>query len=188
MLAGHWGIASRADCHRTLGEALRRLGCMSQEKTRAIAAWRPSEQYGENNGARRDRRTMVDRSSEPSHDHRSVLAWDVQQLAYLVRLALAIGYATRDEADSLLETLAARARLHYASWEDYSLSALTGLGLRSSLEVLDRAAEWTEYSHTHSALLDKRSPVRSASSWHGAMRDAARGARAVRPWPAAAAT
>ncbi|MDM0074981.1 DUF1266 domain-containing protein [Variovorax sp. J2P1-59] len=188
VLAEHWGIASRADCHRTIDEGLHRLGRMSPEEKRAIAAWRLSRRYGQSEGHPREVRTAIERNPEPSHDLRSVLAWDVQQLAYLVRLALAAGHASREEAASLLETLAAQARSHFASWEDYSVSALTGLGLRGSLEILDSTAEWTEFSQTHSVLLGKHSPIRSASSWRSAMRDSSHGVSAGRVWTAAAAT
>ena len=98
--------------------------------------------------------------------HLSVLAWDVQQVAYLARLGLAVGYVSRESADSILDLLQARARSEYASWQEYPLSALIGLGMRGSLEIFD-TTEWMQFARTHSVLLDQRhSPIRIAAPWN----------------------
>src|SRR6185312_9457598 len=78
-----------------------------------------------------------------------MVAWDVQQAAYVVRLGRAAGYLSRSMAESTLARLQHAARGHYTSWTDYSLSALLGMGLRGRFDL----AEWHRVARSHDALM-----------------------------------
>lgn len=171
LLAEHWGIRTREDCIRIIEHRMDVLGEISQVEMHSVAAW-----LGEQRSAD-GRRAPVEHSSSGSpitrlaeinelrHGHLSVLAWDIQQLSYLVRLARAIGHVSQTHAETLLKRLAARARVHYDSWSAYSLTALIGLGMRSSMDVFE-TSDWERFSSTHSVLLrGRRSPIRFASTW-----------------------
>ena len=148
------------------------MGQMSQLEHGAIAAWHAGHWAQSNEYAALEQTCMfmtlrahiVDEDAL-RQGHLSVLAWDVQQVAYLVRLGLAVDYVSRKFADSILDLLRTRARSTYASWQEYSLSALVGLGMRGSLEIFD-TTEWMQFARTHSVLLDQRhSPISSAAPW-----------------------
>lgn len=161
LLAEQWGIETRADCIRVIDQAMARLGEISPAEMKAVAAWL-DERHAEGDVARLDRLVSTD---DLSHGHLSVLAWDIQQLAYLIRLALAAGHVSRNHAEDVLERLTIRARKHYGSWPVYSMAALVGLGMRSSMEVFETSA-WDRYSRTHSAFVSGRhSPIKFASPW-----------------------
>lgn len=81
----------------------------------------------------------------------NMTAWDIQRLAYLVRLGHAAHYMSRDAALQSLRRLSVAARAHYASWEDFSISALIGMGVRSEVDVL-QASVWHDFAQTHVAL------------------------------------
>jgi len=171
-LAEHWAIHCPFDFRRVLEARLARMGQMSQLEHGAIAAWHAGHWAQSNEYAALERTCMfmtlrahiVDEDAL-RQGHLSVLAWDVQQVAYLLRLGLAVEYVSRRFADSVLDMLRARVRSTYASWQDYSLSALVGLGMRGSLEIFD-ATEWMQFARTHSVLLDERhSPIRCAAPW-----------------------
>ena len=172
VLREHWGIETRADCRRVIASRLESLGRMSPSEKRAIAAWLAGEPVDSNEYAALEDtclfvalRAHITQLDELRHDHLSVLAWDIQQLAYLVRLACAVGHVSKASAEEILGTLRTRARAHYGSWKEYSLAALIGLGMRGSLEVFDHA-EWTQFARTHSVFLnERRSPTKSASRW-----------------------
>ncbi|WP_431275015.1 DUF1266 domain-containing protein [Variovorax ureilyticus] len=166
LLAEHWGIETRADCLRVIGQRVEQLGKISPAEMQAVAAWLEEQRPG-GEGVRPGLRSTVGLASgdEMSHGHLSVLAWDIQQLAYLVRLAHAVGHVSRSDAEAVLERLAVRARMHFGSWKVYSLAALVGLGMRGAMEVFETSA-WERYSRTHSILLRGRcSPIRFASPW-----------------------
>jgi len=172
ILAQYWAIRDAADFERVLEARLTRMGQMSPLEMGAIAAWQAGHWAQTSEYAALEqtcvfvtgRAHIVDDGSL-RRGHLSVLAWDVQQVAYLVRLGLALHYVSREFADWVLDLLRARARSQYASWQDYSLSALIGLGMRGSLEIFDNM-EWIQFARTHSVLLDERhSPIRSAAPW-----------------------
>jgi len=172
LLREHWGIEDASGCVGVIDDRIERIGQMSASEKHAIAAWLAGSQVDSNEFAALEDtcRFMSLRAritSELQHGHLSVLAWDIQQLAYLLRLAYSAGHISRDETESALERLKQRARSHYASWEDYSLSSLVGLGMRGSLEIFDEV-EWTQFARTHSVLVGQpRSPVRHAAAWNG---------------------
>lgn len=167
LLAEHWGIETRADCLRVIGQRVEQLGEISPVEMQAVAAWLEEQRPG-GEGARPGLRSPVEHlasGDDMSHGHLSVLAWDIQQLAYLVRLARAVGHVSQSDAEAVLARLAMRARMHYGSWKVYSLAALVGLGMRGAMEVFETSA-WERYSRTHSILLrGPRSAIRFASSW-----------------------
>ncbi|MGO4396509.1 DUF1266 domain-containing protein [Variovorax sp. M-6] len=172
VLREHWGVETRADCLRMIESRRESLGKMSPPEKRAIAAWLTGERVDSNEYAAIEDtcrfmalRAHITHVDELRNDHLSVLAWDIQQLAYLVRLACAVGHVSKPSAEEILGALRTRARAHYGSWKDYSLAALIGLGMRGSLEVFDHA-EWTQFARTHAVFLnERRSPTKSASRW-----------------------
>ncbi len=101
-----------------------------------------------------------------THDQISLLAWDIQQLAYLVRLGHKVDHLPREDAEAVLQNIAALARSHFSSWDDYSLSALVGMRLRGRVEIFG-ASEWNRFSQTHALLLTGRagSPLAEAAAW-----------------------
>ncbi|MDM0037073.1 DUF1266 domain-containing protein [Variovorax sp. J22P271] len=173
VLHEHWAIDSQESCLRVIHSRLDGLGRMTPAEKRAIAAWLLREQVDSDEYAALEdsclymvRCARIARVDELRHDRLSVMAWDIQQLAYLVRLACAVGYLSKPRSQELLQLLAGRARTLCASWKDYSLAALVGLGLRGSLEVFDHA-EWARFARSHLVFLNpRRSPTRSASHWH----------------------
>ena len=172
ILAQHWAIHSSADFHDVLEACLAGMGEMSATEKHAVAAWLMNVQVGSHEYAALEqtcifiaRKARIAAVDELQHDHLTVLAWDIQQTAYLVRLGLSAGLVPRDFAAGVLDFLRTRARSRYGSWRDYSLSALVGLGMRGSLKNFD-STEWTRFARTHSVLLDEhRSPIRNATSW-----------------------
>jgi hypothetical protein len=163
ILAAQWGVTSQASCHRVIDERLARLGVMSLAESDALAAWLTGERE-ESEGARssmglRARRNLVDGLR---HDYHGVLAWDIQQLAGLLRVALRVRHIHKDEAERDMALLAQRARSSFNSWEEFSRCALVGLGMRSSMEIFE-SAEWNRATRTHSIFLDEsNSPTRRA--------------------------
>ncbi len=92
-------------------------------------------------------------------------AWDIQRTAYLVRLGYAAHYIQRDGAMQCLRRLSAAARAHYGSWEDFSISALIGMGTRSDVEV-SQAKVWHAYARTHLALTSSNgAPFEQVADW-----------------------
>ena len=172
ILAENWAIRCSMDFRDVLEARLTRMGQMSQLENGAIAAWHAGHWAQSSEYAALEKtcifvtlRARIVDDDALRQAHLSVLAWDVQQVAYLARLGLAVGYVSRESADSILDLLQARARSEYASWQEYSLSALIGLGMRGSLEIFD-TTEWMQFARTHSVLLDQRhSPIRIAAPW-----------------------
>lgn len=172
VLQEHWGITTPIDCRRVIQARIESLGRMSPIEKRAIAAWLVDAPIDSNEYAALDDtckfmalRAHIAQMDDLRHGHLSVLAWDLQQLAYLVRLACAVDHVSEASAEEVLAVLTERARANFASWKDYSLCALVGLGLRGSLEVFDHA-EWALFARTHTVFLNPRgSPTRHASHW-----------------------
>jgi hypothetical protein len=84
-----------------------------------------------------------------------MVAWDVQQVAYVVRLGRAVGYLSRSMAESTLARLQHAARAHYTSWTDYSLSAMLGMGLRGRFDLV----EWHRVAQSHELLLTRHADL-----------------------------
>jgi hypothetical protein len=172
ILADLWAIQHPIELRYVLKDRLTRLGQMSPLESGAIAAWHAGHWAQSNEYAALEQtcnfvtsRAHIVDDDALRQAHLSVLAWDVQQVAYLVRLGLAVGYVSRPLADSVFDVLRTRAQAEYASWQEYSLSALIGLGMRGSLETFD-GTEWMQFARTHPVLLDERhSPIRNATPW-----------------------
>ncbi|MEJ8815935.1 DUF1266 domain-containing protein [Variovorax ureilyticus] len=166
LLAEHWGIENRADCVHVIEQRMERLGETSPAEIQAVAAWLDDRRRrGEGARPARPAAEHLASADDLSHGHLSVLAWDIQQLAYLVRLARAVGHVSHGQAEAVLARLTLRARMHYGSWKVYSMAALVGLGMRGAMEVFE-TSEWERYARTHSVFLSGRhAPIRLASSW-----------------------
>jgi hypothetical protein len=172
ILAEHWAIRCPMEFQWVLEARLARMGQMSQLENGAIAAWHAGHWAQSDEYAALEQTCMfmilqarlVD-DDALRRGHLSVLAWDVQQVAYLLRLGLAVDFVSRRFADSVIDLLRTRVQSACASWQEYSLSALVGLGMRGSLEIFD-TTEWMQFARTHRVLLDEHhSPIRSAAPW-----------------------
>lgn len=96
--------------------------------------------------------------------HLNMMAWDIQQASYLLRLGFTLGYVTREFAESALARLQREARTHYASWKDYSLSSLVGRGLRNRVDLFD-PGDWQEIARSHEVLIAAYPPISRAAPW-----------------------
>lgn len=95
----------------------------------------------------------------------NMTAWDIERTAYLVRLGYASHYIQRDGAVQSLRRLSAAAKERYGSWEDFSISALIGMGTRSAVEV-SQANVWHAYARTHLALISAAgTPSEQTADW-----------------------
>jgi len=165
LLAEQWGIGTRADCIRAIEKGMPRLGEISTLEMEAVDAWlreqRSRDDIANFSRLRIERLASTDRLGQ---GHLSVLAWDIQQFAYLIRLALATGHVSRSQAEAVLGRLTVRARGHYGSWAVYSMAAVAGLGMRSAMEVFETSA-WDRYLRTHAAFLDGRQAPTRFEPW-----------------------
>jgi hypothetical protein len=170
ILAAQWGVTSQASCHRVIDDRLVRLGAMSPEESDALGAWLTGEgEQSEGAGSSMGLRERLELVAGLRRDYHGVLAWDIQVLAGLLRVALKVRHIHQDEAERDMVFLAQRARSSFDSWEEFSLCALVGLGMRNSMEIFE-SAEWSHAVRTHSNFLDGRdSPTRRAP-WVGAGR------------------
>lgn len=165
-LALHWGIDSREICRRVVGERLTFFGATTCGAKRAIDTWYHREDVD------LDEKVLIEEAylylalhanlaheEAPCHDPLSMLAWDIQQLAVIVRLSLKLAYIDRHEAEAILRTLAEQARSGFRSWKDFSLCAMVGLGMSGSIALFD-TNEWAWLASTHAVFLDKHSPIK----------------------------
>jgi len=122
VLAELWGVHSPIELRRVIKDRLARMGQMSSLEAGALAAWHAGHWAQSSEYAALEQTCMFVISKARIVDddalrqaRLSVLAWDVQQVAYLVRLGLAVGHVSRLLADSVLDVLRARAQAEYAS-------------------------------------------------------------------------
>lgn len=172
VLRRQWKIGSHKDFERTLGERLNWCGTGTPDEMKALAAWREGRRHPGTAGVALDGickflsvQAGIVAPRSIGACHMNLMAWDVQQLAYMVRLGAARGYLARPRAQSLLAMLHREARMHYTSWSDYSLSSLIGMGLRSPVD-LHEANGWHLIAASHAALLSTpTSPMTQAGLW-----------------------
>jgi hypothetical protein len=171
-LDDHWGISNRSAFARTLSTQFTRLGQTPADTREAFAAWLAgvplrtsrfaalfevchflSAEAGIIDARRTDQR------------HLKTIAWDVQQLAYMIRLGHSAGYLPREVALSHLHRLRRLVTMYYSSWEDYSASALIGIGLSQHYDRLD-TRKWYQLGRTHKVLLSSgHRLLEEASMW-----------------------
>ncbi len=179
ILAAHWDIHSAESCGRIVFGRLRNLGCATLEEQAAFSAWA--------DGASLDSRAFAslhgvcrflsnDAQVVPPHrllGHRfSMMAWDIQQVAYMTRLGFTAGYVSRRIADHVFGELQRHARRHCHSWNDYSLSMLVGMGVRSPVDQFDIGG-WFEFARSHTVLTGSRETLlRHAAPWDPAVQAA----------------
>ncbi len=172
ILALHWNVQSPLDFHQVITRRLRGLGARAPEEAEAFEAWCKGAPIGTPSyRALYDilkflsTRACIVKPSEISGEHCSMVAWDIQQVAYLLRLGFTIGYVPRDLASSTLTSLQREARMHYQSWQDYSLSALIGMGMRGYIDLED-PGDWYQIARSHTILLtSKNTPIAQAPVW-----------------------
>lgn len=165
-------IRSLGDFERTLADRLRWCGTGTPEEMQALAAWRDGRSHGssayEALGDICKFLSLHARLVDPSAigaSHLNLTAWDVQQLAYIVRLGATLDYLPPVGARALLTMLHQEARTHYTSWSDYSLSSLIGMGMRSPVD-LQAPEGWHRIASSHAALLrTPTSPMAQVGLW-----------------------
>lgn len=172
LLAQHWNVRSAPDFQAVIEQRLCGLGAVSKEEAEAIEAWHVGKPVA--TAAYRSLQDVlvflsahadIVKPGEIREQHCHLVAWDVQQVAYLLRLGFTMGYVSRDGVWRVLERLQKTARIHYTSWKDYSLSALVGMGLRGVLD-LDDIGDWYQIARSHTVLLAaRRSLLARAGEW-----------------------
>lgn len=172
LLARYWNIRSAQDFQAVIEQRLRTVGAVSSEEAEAIEAWHADAPV--DTAAYRalsdvlvflSAHAGIVKPGEIRDQHCHLVAWDVQQIAYLLRLGFTMGYASRDSAGRVLDRLRKTARIHYTSWKDYSLSTLVGMGVRGVLD-LDDIGDWYQIARTHTVLLaSRRSLFAQAGDW-----------------------
>ena len=172
ILARYWNVRSARDFQQVIDKRLRSLGAVSPEEAEAFEAWQIGEPV--DTAAYRSLRDVlvflsaharVVNPDEIGDQHCRLMAWDVQQVSYLLRLGFTMGYASRESVWRTLDRLQPMARMRYTSWKDYSLSALVGMGLRGVLD-LDDIGDWHHIARTHTVLLAARSSLLArAADW-----------------------
>jgi hypothetical protein len=172
LLARHWNVHSADDFEKVIHERLRALGAVSVEEAEAFEAWQNDEHS--DTAAYRSLRDVlvflsvhaqVVKAGDIRDRHCRLVAWDVQQVAYLLRLGFTMGHVSREVAWCTLDRLQRTARTSYASWKDYSLSALVGMGLRGVVD-LDDIGDWHHIASSHTVFLAaRRRLLAQASDW-----------------------
>lgn len=185
VLARYWSVQSADGFRRAVDERLRELGAVSLEEAEAIGAWQRGEPA--DSTAYRSLHDVlfflstharIVRADKVRDLHCRMVAWDVQQLAYLLRLGFTMGYASREAVWHTLDRLQRTARTSYMSWKDYSLSALVGMGLRGVID-LDDIGDWYYIARSHTVLqAARRSLLSRAADWSAADHAAEAGADA----------
>jgi len=173
ILKSHWGIDSAETCRRGIFGRLRELGRESAEEEAAFSAWAAGTTVDSNAFASlRDVCLFLSMDVRVASPRRffkqdfSTMAWDIQQVAYIVRLGCAVGFVPRDSAEDVLAVLQRSARAAYASWKDFSLAMLVGMGMRSPVDTFDTGG-WVEFARSHTALLECRDTLlRHAAPWN----------------------
>ncbi len=172
ILALQWGVTSKSECLRVLERRLYWMGVASPAEEAAYTAWRngmviETEDYEALYETCRflAREARIVKARQIRGVHLTPLAWDIQQLAYIVRLGFAAGYLSREHAVDVLARLKQAARFHYNSWEAFSLSALIGMGVRSPIDPLG-VRDWHRIARSHTVLLAAGSAtLANASGW-----------------------
>ena len=188
ILKSHWGIDSAETCRRGIFGRLRELGRESAEEEAAFSAWAAGATVDSNAFASlRDVCMFLSidvQAASPrrffKHDF-SMMAWDIQQVAYITRLGCAAGFMPRDVAEEVLAVLQRSARAAYASWTDFSLAMLVGMGMRSPVDTFDTGG-WVQFARSHTALLECRDTLlRHAAPWDPADAHRTPAAATMRP-------
>jgi len=172
LLWRHWGVSSAQECMCAIEQRVQNLGFASLAERAAYAAWRTGERLdSEAFDALADTFKFLVmefgflRLRDIRPEHLTQMACDIQQLAYLARLGYSAGFLSRDRATEVLVHLQRQAQQHYGSWEDFSLSALIGMGMRCRLNAFD-PGDWREIAHSHRILMTaERQTLSHAAPW-----------------------
>lgn len=172
ILALRWGVTSGNECLRVVERRLYWMGVASPAEEAAYSAWRSgtvidNDSYASLYDTCRflAQEARIVKARQIRGVHLSPLAWDVQELAYVVRLGFAAGHMSRNHAAEILARLKQAARFRYNSWEEFSLSALIGMGMRGPIDPFD-LRDWHKIARSHSVLLAAENATLSlASDW-----------------------
>ena len=159
LLERRWDVKSAIDCRRVIEQRLRKLGKAAPEETVAFTAWSDDSPIDseifevlQETCDRLHECDVVGSARQIGAAHLGMAAWDIQQIAYIVRLGHAVDFVSRSMAETTLARLHASARAHYASWRDFSLSTLVASGVRGQVAAADRSG-WRRLAQSHELLL-----------------------------------
>lgn len=172
ILVQHWRVQRGSDCAWLIQRWLQSLGTGFPAERAAYAAWRSGHVVDSGAYAAlheicrflvQDARVVEARQIQEVH--LNPVAWEIQQASYLVRLGFSAGYVSRADARAALKFLQEVARAHYTTWEDFSLSGLIGLGVRSPIDSFD-LGNWHKIARSHEVLLRAQSATLAhAARW-----------------------
>lgn len=188
VLAAHWRIDSPESCRAAIFDRLAHLGRVSEDEAAAFSAWAAGASLDTLAfDALHDVCRFLSKDAQVTQprrviDHRfSMLAWDIQQVAYMARLGCTAGFVPRETAERVLEVLQPHAREAYRSWNEFSLAVLVGMGMRSPVDNFDLGG-WPQLARSHTMLLESRDALlRHAAPWDAADAHRPRMAPAARP-------
>lgn len=172
LLSAYWGVESRESWLKAIENRLATLGQLSSHERMLVNQWRPGD-FSDTEGRDPLQDVCAFLSSEGGVvgageiriHHLNLMAWDIQQAAYAVRLGLAAGYAPTGISRNVMDRLQSEARLHYASWHDFYLSALIGMGLRHHVDIFS-PGDWYRIAQTHTVLMSSwDSLLKHAPGW-----------------------
>ena len=172
VLFQYWQIKGPEDFSVSLQQAFFQLGDTSAIEQQAFDAWNTGAACNTANYIRLFdvcKFLSVDagliNASRIGSRQLDMTAWDIERTAYLVRLGYASHYIQRDGAAQSLRRLSTAAKARYDSWEDFSISALIGMGIRSDVEI-SQANVWHSYARTHLALISSAgAPAEQIADW-----------------------
>lgn len=179
LLLRYWGIESRESWLKAIDSRLRSLGVRSPREQAMVDQWREAT-FSDTQGhdPLQDVCTFLTMEAcvvgvrEIHAHHLNPIAWDIQQAAYMVRLGLTAGYVPKGVAQSAMDCLQSAAQVHYASWTDYFLSSLIGMGLRHHVDIFS-PGDWHRIAQTYTVLVTSWDGLlRHASAWSSTETDA----------------
>jgi hypothetical protein len=172
VLMLHWRVQHACECVWLIERWLQCLGTGFPAERAAYAAWRNGHVVDSNTYAAlqetcrflvHDARVVG--AKQINDVHLNPVAWEIQQAAYLVRLGFSAGYLSRKDAQAAITRFQEIARAHYASWEDFSLSGLIALGVRSPIDTFD-LGNWRKIARSHEVLRRaQRTTLAHAARW-----------------------
>lgn len=158
-LTKHWGIWTTAGLRKTISVGFDNAGQTSEDEREALEAWASNRETNcATFWAIRDIVLLMATytAAIPFTSVRlkrfSLLAWDIQQLAYIVRLGTAAGMLSVHEGRDWLRLLADKIRCYYSNWHEYSLNAIVGRCIKHPVDWF-RLGQWTELVATHDKFL-----------------------------------
>lgn len=189
VLSDHWEVTDQSSFDRVTASSFESLGDTSEFERAAFETWIQCNATGLPCAGALSQvchfLSDVARLAEARHlnaRHLKLVAWDVQQLAYLIRLGHACGYVSRNVAQSHLERLCLEVSMHHDSWAEYSISALIGIGVTRHFDSLE-SLQWRRLARSHRVLMsDDHGLLEYASLWSTGARQSVTPSSALFTW------